>query len=116
ADRLAAAHGRDRDDLVRAATAWRYGGAAGPAVLDERWEPDPAAMARARARIAAVWEADAPELVVDGNRLTSGARGVELRQGRDGRWWPYRGQPGGWWPAGPPEADPATALGHLLSL
>jgi hypothetical protein len=45
-----------------------------------------------------------------GNRWTVPGEGVQLRLGRDGRWWPYRDEAGQWVPAGEPDDDPATAL------
>ncbi|SHF12783.1 SWIM zinc finger family protein [Streptoalloteichus hindustanus] len=47
------------------------------------------------------------------NRWTLTGRGLQLRYGRDGRWYPYREESGDWWPAGPPKRDPATALADL---
>ncbi|MGP3939853.1 SWIM zinc finger family protein [Streptomyces sp. 6N106] len=112
AARLAAGCGRDRTDLARAVRAWEHGGAAGLTVLEEEWVPDAAALARARVQLAAAWEEDeqAPELRAAGNRWTVVGTDLQVRYGRDGRWWPYRKERGRWWPAGPAGHDPAAAL------
>lgn len=109
--RLAAGSGRSPAGLDAAVRAWRYGGAAGVDVLDEEWTPDPETLAGARARLADAWEEDErPRLRAAGNRWTAEGQGVQLRYGRDGRWWPYREEDGQWVPAGPADDDPAAAL------
>ena len=45
------------------------------------------------------------------NRVTAGR--LQLRLGRDLRWYPYARSDGGWEPSGAPEADPARALTDL---
>ncbi|MFF7973718.1 hypothetical protein [Streptomyces sp. NPDC007905] len=103
------------DELDRAVEAWRFGGAAGLEVLEQSWEPPQADAARVRTSLSAGWEDDElPELVVGGNRWTLTGRGLQLRYGRDGRWYPYQERSGTWWPAGPPVHDPALALAELL--
>lgn len=110
ANRLATGSGRRRTGLPAAVRAWQYGGAAALAVLDEEWTPDAAALARARTRLAGAWEEDeAPRLRADRNRWTSADGTVQLRYGRDGRWYPYRKENGRWVPAGPCDEDPAAA-------
>ncbi|MCX4791463.1 SWF or SNF family helicase [Streptomyces sp. NBC_01221] len=110
--RLAAGSGRSRAGLDAAVRAWQYGGAAALTVLDEEWTPDPESLARARARLAAAWEeGEQPLLRSTGNHWTAVEAGVQLRYGRDGRWWPYRKENGHWVPAGPADDDPAAALG-----
>ncbi|ADI04828.1 hypothetical protein SBI_01707 [Streptomyces bingchenggensis BCW-1] len=115
ADRLAAGCGRDRGELARAIRAWGHGGPAGLAVLEEEWTPADEALARARASLAAAWEGEerAPRLRAAGHRWTVVGTDVQLRYGRDGRWWPYRKERGRWWPAGPSNHDPAAALATL---
>ncbi|ARF76851.1 SWF or SNF family helicase [Kitasatospora albolonga] len=111
ATRLARGTGRTRDGLEAAVRAWRYGGAAALAVLDEEWAPDPDSLARARARIAAAWEeGEQPRFRASGARWTVADSDVQLRYDRDGRWWPYRKERGRWVPAGPADDDPAGAL------
>ncbi|MBA0052436.1 SWF or SNF family helicase [Streptomyces sp. AJS327] len=116
--RLARGCGRGVAELELAARAWRFGGAAGLAVLEGRGdggELAPEEAARARASLAAAWaddEAARPGLRADGDRWTAGE--AQLRYGRDGRWWPFRREGGVWWPAGGPEWDPAAA--HAIAL
>ncbi|MGW4438849.1 SWIM zinc finger family protein [Streptomyces sp. NPDC004596] len=111
AERLAQGSGRGREGLARAVRAWRLGGAAALAVLDEEWQVPDVALARARAALDAAWEADErPSFRAAGNRWTVPDEEVQLRLGRDGRWWPYRQEDGHWVPAGAPDRNPATAL------
>ncbi|MEO3762362.1 SWF or SNF family helicase [Streptomyces sp. B5E4] len=113
--RLAGGSGRDRAGMERAVRAWRHGGAAGLAVLEDDWTPDPAALARATDQLAAAWDPDTrPHLRATGTRWTAVGRGAQLRFGPDGRWWPYRKEGTTWTPAGPPAPDPAAALATVL--
>ncbi|MFD3520167.1 SWF or SNF family helicase [Streptomyces sp. NPDC058653] len=115
--RLAGGTGRQHAELELAVEAWRHGGPAALAVLEEEWEPEPDALARAKADLAEAWEG------VERPRLRAGAAGrwtvagadTQLRYGRDGRWWPYRKVRSRWAPAGPPAADPASALAALAA-
>ncbi|MGA5898914.1 SWF or SNF family helicase [Streptomyces venetus] len=110
-DRLAAGSGRGRAGLATAVRAWRYGGADALSVLDEEWRVEGGALARARAALESAWDADErPPLRMRGNRWTVVGAPVQLRLGRDGRWWPYRQERGRWVPAGGAAQDPATAL------
>ncbi|ROQ59245.1 hypothetical protein EDD93_6635 [Streptomyces sp. 840.1] len=111
ATRLAAGSGRGPAGLRVAADAWRYGGAAALLVLDEQWTPDAASLAHARAQLATAWEEDeAPRLRAEHNRWTSADGTLQLRYGREGRWYPYRKESGRWAQAGPCDDDPAAAL------
>ncbi|MER6527020.1 SWF or SNF family helicase [Streptomyces sp. NPDC001508] len=110
AHRLAHGSGRDAQGLATAVRAWRHGGAEALAVLDEEWQVEGGALARARAALDAAWdEDDRPALRRAGNRWTVQGAGVQVRLGRDGRWWPYL-LLGHWIPAGHAARDPATAL------
>ncbi|BCM71826.1 MULTISPECIES: SWIM zinc finger family protein [Streptomyces] len=110
-ERLATGSGRGRDGLAASVRAWRLGGAAALAVLDEEREVEGVALARARAALEAAWEADErPVFHRSGNRWTVPDEGVQLRLGREGHWWPYRDEGGRWVPAGGADADPAAAL------
>jgi uncharacterized Zn finger protein len=98
--------------LPRAMRAWGYGGVAALTVLDTPWSPSKAEAARARR----AWEGEElPPATVWRNRWTVEAEGLQLRFGRDGRWYPYREEGGDWWPAGPPDRDPAAALSELMT-
>ncbi|MFD7662650.1 SWF or SNF family helicase [Streptomyces sp. NPDC059788] len=115
AGRLAAGSGRTAKALALAVRAWAYGGAPALAALEEEWAPEPTALARATAQLAAAWDEDEPppRLRHGGNRWTVVGSDTQLRYGRDGRWWPYRKERGQWAPAGPAAEDPATALAAL---
>jgi hypothetical protein len=111
ADRLAEGSGRGREGLATAVRAWRHGGAAALSVLDEEWRVEGETLARARAALESAWDTgERPELRARGNRWTVAGTPVQLRLGRDGRWWPYRKERGRWQPAGGAAQDPATAL------
>ncbi|GAP49199.1 SWF or SNF family helicase [Streptomyces azureus] len=111
ADRLAEGSGRGREGLAAAVRAWRHGGTAALSVLDEEWKVEGETLARARAALESAWDADErPELRARGNRWTVVGAPVQLRLGRDGRWWPYHRERGRWLPAGGAAQDPATAL------
>ncbi|QXE38828.1 SWF or SNF family helicase [Streptomyces sp. GMY02] len=114
--RLASNTGRERAELDRAVQAWRYGGAAGLAVLEEEWTPEPEALTRAEAALHSAWEDDdRPRLLpLGGARWSLADTPAQLRYAPDGRWWPYRETPDGHWtPAGPPDQDPAAALAEV---
>ncbi|MFF2658402.1 hypothetical protein ACFVUH_13660 [Kitasatospora sp. NPDC058032] len=101
--------------LDRAAEAWRLGGRAGLAALEEAWTPPSQDTARASAALTAGWDqGELPELEVTENRWTLVGSGRQLRYGRDGRWYPYRQRDGQWWPIAAPQHDPAEALAELL--
>lgn len=115
-DRLAAGSGRGREQLELAVRAWRIGGRAALAVLEEEWAVEGEALARARAALDAAWAQDErPALRARGNRWTVVGSAGQLRLGRDGRWWPYRKERGRWVPAGDAARDPATALAAVGS-
>ncbi|MFC9125431.1 SWF or SNF family helicase [Streptomyces sp. NPDC057099] len=111
ADRLADGSGRGREGLETAVRAWHLGGTAALAVLDEEWRVQGETLARAHAALESAWDTDErPLLRARGNRWTVADAPVQLRLGRDGRWWPYRKERGRWVPAGGAAQDPATAL------
>lgn len=115
---LAAGSGRTPAELELAVRAWRFGGAASLAVLEDGWVPEGEALARARGALAEARADGAPALHEEGGRWTAAGgetdAGVQLRYGRDGRWWPYLQENGTWCPAGPAERDPAAALATAL--
>lgn len=104
---LARATGRTTTDLARAAAAWRQGGGAALAALEEPWDPPAGPFDRARPALLA---AGRGSFRPDRNRLTSGTR--QLRLGRDALWYAYESRPdeADWWPTGRPSPDPVTAL------
>ncbi|RVX40818.1 putative Zn finger protein [Nonomuraea polychroma] len=109
--RLAAEHDLDLG-LESAVAAWRHGGADGLEVLESAWTPPRRDLARARALLEAGWEGERPPPIEAWrNRWTLGS--LQLRYGRDGRWYPFVERDGGWWPAGPPERDPSALTHHL---
>ncbi|MFI1468570.1 SWIM zinc finger family protein [Streptomyces wuyuanensis] len=108
---LARAGGRGPTDLARAVAAWRQGGLAGLAALEEEWDPPAGPFDRARPALAA---ADFPHFRPWRNRLSTPS--LQLRLGRDGLWYGYESDPGrdDWWPRGVPDEDPVGALTTLL--
>lgn len=105
-------------DLHRAVAAWAAGGRHGLATLDEPWTPPAAVLARARSSLELAWGDDPlPEPTTWRNRatFTYRSRRVQLRLGRDGRWYPYVDVAGEWWPEGVPDADPVPVLATLLA-
>ncbi|MER6912836.1 SWIM zinc finger family protein [Streptomyces sp. NPDC000594] len=114
---LAGATGRTPTELARAVAAWRQGGRAALAVLEEAWDPPAGPFDRARPALIAARLPGAAErtaLRPWRNRL-SGDR-HQLRLGRDGLWYGYESEPGAedWWPRGSPGPDPCAVLAALL--
>lgn len=109
---LARAADRTPADLARAVAAWRQGGPAGLAVLEEPWDPPAGRFDRARPLLLA---ADLPAFRPWRNRLTHPRGHVQLRLGRDTLWYAYESEPGrdDWWPRGTPDPDPVGALTGL---
>ncbi|MDW4906485.1 SWF or SNF family helicase [Streptomyces sp. ADMS] len=113
-DRLAEGSGRSREQLASAVRAWRFGGTAALAVLEEEWTVGGEQLARARAALDSSWdEEERPALRAARNRWTVVGADSQLRLGRDGRWWPFQKQSGRWVPAGRAAQDPATALASM---
>jgi uncharacterized Zn finger protein len=112
---LAARSGIGPRDLARQALAWRQGGPAGLDLLRAEWDPaadDPdAAELLAAARAALRGKTGAAQAVIQANRVTAGR--LQLRLGRDLRWYPYARSDDDWEPSGAPEADPVRALKDL---
>ncbi|MFE9771960.1 SWIM zinc finger family protein [Streptomyces sp. NPDC005931] len=111
---LASAAGRTPAELARAVAAWRQGGPAGLAVLEEPWDPPAGRFDRARPQLLA---ADLPAFRPWRNRLTHPRGHLQLRLGRDHLWYAYESEPGreDWWPRGTPDPDPVGALTGLDS-
>jgi hypothetical protein len=114
---LAEAVGRSTAVLTAQSLAWTLFGPEGLEVLTDQWKPEPEVHR-------AVAEALSDFTVPDGtpakiskrmNRWTIDTHSLQLRYGRDGRWYPFLRLSGKWWPAGPPAADlteAATRLQH----
>jgi uncharacterized Zn finger protein len=112
---LAARSGVSPRDLARQALAWRQGGPTGLDSLHAEWDPaadDPdAAELLTAARAALNTKTGAAQATIRGNRVTSGR--LQLRLGRDLRWYPYARSDDDWEPSGAAEADPVRALADL---
>jgi uncharacterized Zn finger protein len=112
---LVARSGVGERDLARHALAWRQGGLTGLDSLHTEWDPvadDPdAARLLTAARSALRAKTGAAQADIQRNRVTAGR--LQLRLGRDLRWYPYARSDDGWEPSGTPEADPARALTDL---
>ncbi|MFI8203517.1 SWIM zinc finger family protein [Streptomyces sp. NPDC085937] len=114
-ERLRAGCGRPADELDRAVAAWHTGGRTALEVLERSWIPTGQQTARARTALAVGWADELPRIDIDGNHWTVTGRGLQLRLGHDGRWYPYRRRDAVWWPVGPSHGDPAEALSDLLA-
>jgi hypothetical protein len=96
-------------DLMRGVLAWRHGGAGAVAVLDDRWDPPAEVLDDARAALVAAGTA---QVRVDGNRVLG--TGIQLRYGRDRRWYRFEQRGTTWHVAAvAPDPDPARLLGPL---
>lgn len=98
-----------RRDLAHRALAWRHGGEAGLAILDEApWRAPIATMAAARA---AVEEAGVSlsVITVSNNRITG--PGFQLRLSRSGAWWRFEKHQNRWQVTAPPADAPDDLLG-----
>jgi uncharacterized Zn finger protein len=111
---LAARSGVPARELARQALAWRQGGLAGLELLHAEWDPaaeDPDAVELLSAARAVLRAKAGTAEAVQGNRITAGR--LQLRLGRDLRWYPYARSDQDWEPSGVPEADPVLALAAL---
>jgi uncharacterized Zn finger protein len=101
-------------DLARQALAWRHGGMTGLDLLETEWDPaaeDPEAAELLKAAGVALRVKTGAAEALQGNRVTAGR--LQLRLGRDLRWYPYTRSADGWEPSGSPEPDPARAVADL---
>jgi uncharacterized Zn finger protein len=111
---LAARAGVAPRDLARQALAWRQGGLTGLELLHAEWDPaaeDPDAAGLLQTARAALRAKTGAAEAIAGNRITAGR--LQLRLGRDLRWYPYARSDTEWEPSGPPQADPAQAVADL---
>jgi uncharacterized Zn finger protein len=111
---LSARSGVEERDLVRRALAWRQGGMTGLELLQAEWDPvteDPDAAELLQAAQVALRTKTSASETIRGNRITAGH--LQLRLGRDLRWYPYARSGEDWEPSGSPEPDPELAITHL---
>jgi len=111
---LAARSGVGARDLARQALAWRQGGLTGLESLCAEWDPaaeDPDAVGLLTEARSALRAKTGTQETVRGNQVTAGH--LQLRLGRDLRWYPYARSDEDWEPSGSPEADPSRALMDL---
>ena len=111
---LAARSGVGERDLARQALAWRQGGLAGLKLLRAEWDPaadDPDAAELLTAARVVLRAKTGAAGTIEGNRITAGQ--LQLRLGRDLRWYPYARSDEDWEPSGSPETDPARAIADL---
>jgi uncharacterized Zn finger protein len=99
-------------DLARQALAWKHGGAQGLELLTTDWDP---ASADASDLVAAAGRAltgkTGETATAIANQVTAGR--LQLRLGRDLRWYPYTRSGADWEPGGKPDPDPVAALADL---
>ncbi|WP_329049693.1 SWIM zinc finger family protein [Amycolatopsis sp. NBC_01488] len=98
---LATAAGVPPRDLARWAEAWREAGRGGLAALREPWQPGPGPLAEAQAILTEAGLPGTPK--VWRNRLTQGD--LQLRYGRDARWYRFIRAGTEWRLDGPPSAS-----------
>ncbi|MGH3218530.1 MAG: hypothetical protein ACRDPY_07335, partial [Streptosporangiaceae bacterium] len=113
---LAARAGVSGRELARRALAWRQGGVTGLELLDGEWDPVEeedllVIIAMLQAARAALRAKTGAAETIHGNRMTAGP--LQLRLGRDLRWYPYARSEEDWEPSGSPELDPARAIADL---
>jgi uncharacterized Zn finger protein len=89
-------------ELTRWAEAWREAGRGGLAALRETWQPGPGPLAEAQEILADTGVPGKPK--VWRNRLTQGQ--LQLRYGRDTRWYRFVREGTEWRLDGPPSASP----------
>jgi uncharacterized Zn finger protein len=107
-DGLAKHSGEPRRRVVSLGVAWQAGGVDGVQVLDEPW--DPPAEDLAEARTALLEDAPARTRVRVSRNRVSRSDGVQLRFGRDRRWYRFRRQGRSWEPTSTPDVDPRQLL------
>ena len=103
---LATAAGVPVRDLVNWAEAWREDGRDGLAIVRETWQPGPGPLAEAQAVVAEAGLPGTPK--VWRNRLTQGD--LQLRYGRDARWYRFIRVGTEWRLDGPPSASPVDLV------
>jgi uncharacterized Zn finger protein len=93
---LVARAGLGATELGRLALAWRHGGEAAVAMLDEPdWTPDAGVLAGA-CRVLEDAGVPAESVRVSRNRVTAPSLGAQFRLGRDGCWWGFTKRANRW--------------------
>jgi hypothetical protein len=90
------------------ALAWRHGGSAGLAILEQRWQPPAGALDEAREAFIDAGLASRPRVVA--NAVQAGL--LQLRLGRGGEWYRLERRGASWDLVAPPAYDPAVLLGR----
>jgi hypothetical protein len=111
---MAARSGIGAPELARQALAWRHEGPVGLELLHREWDPvadEPESADLLEAARDVLRSKTGVAESVSANRVTAGR--LQLRLGRDLRWYPYARSDGDWEPSGPPESDPAQAVAAL---
>jgi uncharacterized Zn finger protein len=110
---LAARSGVGARELARRALAWRQGGMTSLELLDGEWDAaeDPLVFPMMRTAGAVLRAKTGAAETILGNRITAGR--LQLRLGRDLRWYPYARSEEDWEPSGAAELDPARAIADL---
>jgi uncharacterized Zn finger protein len=111
---IAARAGVPERDLARRALAWKHGGAHGLELLTTEWDPaaaDSGAAGLLSTAREALRDKTGETATVSGNHVSAGR--LQLRLGRDLRWYPYTRAGADWEPSGEPEADPTAAIAAL---
>lgn len=98
---LARRSGVPGTELTRLALAWLHGATDGVTVLDQPWAADPEQLVPGRAILG-------PRARSRANAVTAG--NLQLRLGRDGRWYRFDRHGRSWDLTGPPATDPIDLL------
>ncbi|WP_409186522.1 hypothetical protein F9C11_20725 [Amycolatopsis sp. VS8301801F10] len=101
--------------LTRLRTAYQFGGAEGVANAQHQHQPSPGTLEAAADAIRATPDMRNRELVLRDNTITYPVVGVQIRLGRDDRWYPYTRTTADWVAAPAPAADPAAAFSRAIA-
>ena len=102
---VADATGIDAWSLARLGLAWRAGGTAAVEVLLRAWSPPPAWLTPGTSALGRLGP-----VICRRNRVTAEAGGLQLRLGRDRRWYLLGNEGDTWVLRDPPRTDPAEVL------
>lgn len=101
--------------LARLRTAYRISGAEGVSNAQHHYQPPPGTLELAADAIRAEPNMRNRELVLRGNTITYPTAGIQIRLGRDNRWYPYTRTNTDWVAAPTPVADPAAAFSRAIA-